>query len=99
MLMPVRVEAGLAVSGTRLVLRWRQYHHGVPLGPVRAPGETELISGLARLTIEYWRPSGMWVAQWHEPDLPALIRFRVTFDGSPAKRWPDIVVAPRLSRP
>ncbi|HEY4043378.1 MAG TPA: prepilin-type N-terminal cleavage/methylation domain-containing protein [Rhodopila sp.] len=99
MLVPVRVEAGLAVSGTRLVLRWRQYHHGMPLVPMPAPAETELIDGVARMAIEYWRPSGVWVAQWREPDLPALIRFRVTFEGSPAKRWPDIIVAPMLSRP
>ena len=31
--------------------------------------------------------------------LPLLIRFRVTFAGSSAQRWPDIVVAPLLSRP
>jgi general secretion pathway protein J len=98
-LMPMRIEAGLAVSGTRLVLRWRPYHRAVPLGPSPPPAETELISGVTRLGIEYWRPPAVWVAKWHEPDLPLLIRFRVTFAGSPAQRWPDIVVAPLLSRP
>ncbi len=98
-LMPTRVEAGLAVSGTRLVLRWRPYHHAVSFGPPPPPTETELISGVTRLGIEYWRQPGVWVAKWHEPDLPLLIRFRVTFAGSPAQRWPDIVVAPLLSRP
>jgi general secretion pathway protein J len=96
---PMRVEAGLAVSGTRLVLRWRRYRHAVPLAPSPPPAETELISGVTSLGIEYWRPPGVWVAKWHEPDLPLLIRFRVTFAGSSAQRWPDIVVAPLLSRP
>ena len=98
-LTPIRVEAGLAVSGTRLVLRWRPYHHGVALGPQPPPAETELMNGVARLTIEYWRPPGVWVSRWHEPTLPGLIRFRLTSDGSPAWRWPDIVAAPLLSRP
>jgi general secretion pathway protein J len=97
-LTPVRVEAGLAVSGARLVLRWRPDHHRVPFLP-QPPAETELMDGIAGLGIEYWRPPGMWVSQWHEPDLPLLIRFRLTFAGSPAPRWPDIVVAPLLSRP
>jgi general secretion pathway protein J len=95
----VRVEAGLAVSGRRLVLRWRRYHHEAPFGPLPPPAETELIGGVARLGIEYWGPSGVWVSRWNQPDLPLLIRFRVVFAGPRAPRWPDIVVAPLLVRP
>jgi general secretion pathway protein J len=98
-LTPVRVEAGLAVSGTRLVLRWRPYRHAISFGPAPSHAETELIGGVTRLGIEYWRSPGVWVAKWHEPDLPLLIRFRLTFAGSSTPRWPDIVVAPLLSRP
>jgi general secretion pathway protein J len=96
---PIPVDAGLAVSGHRLVLRWRPYRHVVPIGPAPAPAETELIGDVVRLGISYWRPPGIWVSRWHEPDLPLLIRFRLTFAGSPAPRWPDIIVAPILSRP
>ena len=96
---PVRVEAGLAVSGSRLVLRWRPYHHGIALAAAPAPAEAELMNGVSRLAVEYWRPSGVWVASWHEPDLPLLIRFRVILRGNDAPRWPDIVIAPLLSRP
>jgi prepilin-type N-terminal cleavage/methylation domain-containing protein len=32
------------------------------------------------------------------PDLPALIRFCVTFAHAPTVKWPDISVAPLLSR-
>jgi general secretion pathway protein J len=98
-LKPVRVEAGLAVSGARLVLRWRPDHHWMPFGPPPRPAETELVNGVARLGIEYWKPPGVWVSQWHEPDLPLLVRLRVRFTGSPAPRWPDIIVAPMLSQP
>jgi general secretion pathway protein J len=96
---PVRIEAGLAVSGRRLVLRWRPYHHGTALGTPPPALETPLAAGVSRIGIEYWRPPGTWVSQWHEPDLPLLIRLRVTFAGPDAPRWPDIVVAPLLSRP
>nr|WP_294529020.1 prepilin-type N-terminal cleavage/methylation domain-containing protein [uncultured Rhodopila sp.] len=95
----IPIEAGLAVSGTRLVLRWRPYHHGEALRGVPPPQETELMSGVARLGISYWQSSGVWVASWKEPELPLLIRLRVTFTGAHPARWPDIVVAPLLSRP
>jgi general secretion pathway protein J len=98
-LTPVRVEAGLAVSGRRLVLRWRPYHHGTALAPPPKAAETELIGGIAQLRVEYWKSPGVWVSGWHEPDLPLLIRFRVTRSDAQAPRWPDIVVAPLLSRP
>jgi general secretion pathway protein J len=96
---PVRVEAGLAVSGRRLVLRWRPYHHWVSLAPAPPPMETELMNGVASLRIAYWQRTGVWGADWHEPDLPLLIRIHVTFAGENAPRWPDIVLAPLLSRP
>jgi general secretion pathway protein J len=98
-LTPIRVEAGLAVSGRRLVLRWRPFHHWTAFGPSTPPAETELIGGVARVGIEYWRSPGVWVSSWKEPDLPLLIRFRIIFAGANAPRWPDIVVAPLLSRP
>ncbi len=96
---PVPVEAGLAVSGSRLVLRWRPYHHWILFGPALPPAETELMGGVSRLAIEYWKAPGVWVSRWHEPDLPLLIRFHLVLAGKDAQRWPDIVVAPLLSRP
>jgi general secretion pathway protein J len=96
---PIPIEAGISVSGTRLVLRWRPFHHGLRLGPPPPAQETELIGGVSRLSIEYWQPSGIWGSSWQEADLPALIRFRLRFAGANAQRWPDIVVAPLLSRP
>ena len=95
----IPIEAGLAVSGTRLVLRWRPYHHGDPLRPPPPPQEAELIDGVARLGIAYWKSTGLWTSSWNEPDLPLLIRLRLTFAGDNPPRWPDIVVAPLLSRP
>jgi general secretion pathway protein J len=98
-LMPVRIEAGLVVSGSRLVLRWRPQSRGTQFGSRPPPRETALINGVSGLSIDYWRPPGTWVSGWHEADLPLLIRFRLTFAGPDAPRWPDIVTAPLLSRP
>jgi len=98
-LSPIRVEAGLAVSGRRLLLRWRPYHHGTALQPPPKAAETELIGGIAQFRIEYWKSPGVWVSRWHEPDLPLLIRFHVIPSDAHAPRWPDVVVAPLLSRP
>jgi general secretion pathway protein J len=98
-LKPIRVDAGIAVSGSRLVLRWRPYHHWEPFGPPLPPNETELINGVARLRIAYWQRTGVWGASWHEPDLPLLIRFQVIFAGENAPRWPAIIIAPLLSPP
>jgi general secretion pathway protein J len=96
---PTPIEAGLAVSGSRLVLRWRPYQHGDPLQPAPPPQETELMDGVAHLGIAYWQPSGAWSSAWNAPDLPLLIRIQLTFIGERSARWPDIVVAPLLSRP
>jgi hypothetical protein len=57
------------------------------------------MDGVAQLAIEYWRAPGVWVRQWHEPDLPLLIRVRLIADASSGWRWPDIIAAPLLSRP
>jgi general secretion pathway protein J len=97
--MPTWIEAGLTVSGRRLVLRWRPYHHGAALQPPPSPAETELIGGIAELRVAYWKAPGMWVSRWHEPNLPLLIRFRLVGADAQAPRWPDIVVAPLLARP
>jgi len=96
---PVRVEAGVALSGSRLVLRYRPHPHAEPLGALPPFAETELIDSVAHITIAYWGSSGTWISQWHEPDLPLLIRFRISLTTAHSARWPDIVVAPTLVPP
>ncbi len=81
------------------MLRWRPYHRGVALQAPPVPQETTLMSGLSRLVVAYWRPSGGWVSRWSAPDLPPLVRIHLVFAEPNAVHWPDIVVAPALSRP
>ena len=85
------------MSGSRLVLRWRPYHHAALLRPLPPPQEADLMDGVASLDITYWQPPGRWVPSWQQPDLPLLVRLRVKpLHGRP---WPDIVAAPVLSQP
>jgi general secretion pathway protein J len=98
-LTPIPIEAGLALSGNRLVLRWRPYRHAEALRPAPPPQETELMNGVARLAISYWQRDGVWLSAWQDAEMPLLIRVHLTFAGEHPPRWPDIVVAPILSRP
>ncbi|HQT75521.1 MAG: hypothetical protein B7Z80_06540 [Rhodospirillales bacterium 20-64-7] len=95
----IPVEVGVAVSGNRLILRWRPYLHAQPFGRAAPPSEATLLDNVERVSISYWRPAGGWVDAWRRPDLPSLIRLRILFRGDNAPHWPDLVVAPLLSAP
>jgi general secretion pathway protein J len=93
------VEIGVAVSGNRLILRWRSYSHTEPLTTPPIPAETTLVGDVEHLSITYWQPTGGWLNAWRRPDLPRLIRLRIAFRGDHATHWPDLVIAPVLSQP
>jgi general secretion pathway protein J len=38
-----------------------------------------------------------WVDSWQEAALPLLVRLTVDFDAADSRKWPDLVVAPRLT--
>lgn len=87
-------------TSRRLMLSWTPRRHERPLGPRPPAAETELLHGVERLELAYWKPSSPgqetgWQSQWEEADLPELIRVRVGFTGSGRRRWPDLIVAPR----
>jgi general secretion pathway protein J len=83
----------------RLVLRWRPYVHATRLGPPVASTETELLRGVSRIELSFWRSGGNWVDTWRAPDLPTLVRIRLLFPAGDTRHWPDIVAAPALDRP
>ncbi|HVY15979.1 MAG TPA: prepilin-type N-terminal cleavage/methylation domain-containing protein [Rhodopila sp.] len=95
---PIPAEVGLALSGDRLVLRWRPYHHGIPVRPPPPPREVTLARHVIRLSIAYWGATGVWLSHWDQSSLPLLIRFRIGLTGAPGSdHWPDIIIATRLS--
>lgn len=97
-------EVRLAAEAGRLTLRWTPIRHAVPLGPPPPPRRAVLLNGVEGLEIAYWgslnKEGGppSWQAVWDRASLPALIRFRLVFPPSAARRWPDIVAATRLDR-
>jgi general secretion pathway protein J len=95
-----RIHAMLLVdSDHRLVLRWRPYLHATRLGAPPPPTETELLRGVSRMELAFWRPGSGWVSSWQSPNLPTLVRVRLLFPAGDQRRWPDIVAAPVLDRP
>jgi general secretion pathway protein J len=100
---PMRHRRMLAVlfvdGGHRLTLRWRPYLRATRLGLQPPLTETELLRGVSRMEMAFWRPGGGWVSSWHSPDLPELVRIRLEFRSGDARHWPDIVAAPLLDRP
>ena len=100
-------EVQLSVQGGQLVMLWAPARHVVPLGPKSPPQRAVLLEGVAGLDLAYWGaeegapPS--WQPTWAQPALPLLVRVRLIFpEGSArsglARRWPDIVAAPRRER-
>ena len=81
-----------------LVLRWTPHRHAVPLGPPPAPQQVELLPGVQRLDLAYWRADGQggWLDGWAGRDPPALVRIRLVFANG--RHWPAVVVAPMRRR-
>ena len=95
-----RMRATLLVdAGHRLILRWLPYLHAKRVGPPPPVTDTELLRGVARIELAFWRPGGGWVSAWRVPNLPTLVRIRLRFPAGDARHWPDIVAAPLLDPP
>lgn len=95
-----RVTAELLVDPAhRLVLRWRPYVHAERLTPTPTAAVTELLRGVSRLELSFWRPTGGWITTWRFTELPALIRIRLIFPPNDPRHWGDIVAATDLDRP
>jgi general secretion pathway protein J len=92
-------EVALGVdAGHHFVARWKQYDPAD--GQSRFPhGETVLLDDVAGIVWAFWDSDGAaWVDRWDRPVGPDLIRLRLTFPRNDPRHWPDIVIAPRVSR-
>jgi general secretion pathway protein J len=86
----------------RMVLAWRPHIHATVDSPRPMLDETTLILNVDQLEFAYWGEpqtgaAPIWLATWKGPKLPGLIRVRVTFGRGDLRRWPDLIVAPRLA--
>ncbi len=94
---PRPVEATLYVdSRQRLMLRWRAVPGAVRVERPQPVNETELLCCVARLELSFWQQTGGWVGGWQSSELPAMVRIHLVFADPRLRRWPDIIVAPRL---
>ena len=92
----------LELVGDRLQFQHAMLTPDGPLDPEREP--TVLLDGIEQASFQYrtlddtGRP-GPWLDAWPNPStLPPLVRLKVTFT-DPARRWPELVLAPRLASP
>jgi general secretion pathway protein J len=94
-----QIKATLLVDANhRLMLRWLPYMHAIRLRSPPAT-ESELLPGVSRIELAFWRPGSGWISAWRSPDLPTLVRVRLQFPEGDARHWPDIIAAPALDRP
>jgi general secretion pathway protein J len=91
----------LQLRGKRLVVNWLPHRHELASSAPRAT-VSEILSGVDRLQFAYWglasptEASPTWLAAWYGPSLPDLVRIRLGFGQGDPRRWPDLIVAPRL---
>lgn len=92
------VDVALGINAGALMLRWEPRRTGRPISPGPAPREAELLRGVQRIELSYWTAGG-WRSEWSRPELPALVRLRVTFPTGDARHWPDMVMATQRQTP
>lgn len=93
-------DLALHLNAKRLVLNWSPHRHELA-DPVAAANVTEILRGVERLDLAYWGPPSpnapsTWLAGWDGPTLPNLVRIRLNFAAGDARRWPDLIIAPRF---
>ncbi len=93
-----------------LVVRWSLDRNGASTDlqqPAAADAHHEvLIEGLQSLEWAYLDPVDLgsddsvrrWRTQWKEHrNLPAVVRLRVSFAPADTRRWPELIIAPRIT--
>lgn len=90
-------EITLAIRNGKLLLTWNAFRSDLGTLSKRA-GEQVLVSGLSDAAFAYRSPgSATWASSWSTPtSSPALVMIRLG-RANDARRWPDLVVAPRLT--
>jgi general secretion pathway protein J len=92
----------LELVGDKLQFQFAMLTPDGPLDPERDP--VVLLDGIDDATFEYRSfddrgRAGAWRQQWPQrAALPPQVRVKLTFK-DPARRWPELVLAPRLASP
>jgi general secretion pathway protein J len=92
------------VAGRDLIIRWRPDRNG--FANPGEPGRQELLVGnIERIEWSYARhptdasaAAMKWQDTWQgQRELPALVRLRIVFPQGDPRRWPELLVAPRVT--
>jgi general secretion pathway protein J len=93
-----------AEDGSRLVLDWRLYRpYEADPEAIEARGTEILLERVEAIVLAYYGAARLggepgWHAEWDgNTGLPRLVRLRVDFPPGDARRWPELVVAPKLA--
>jgi general secretion pathway protein J len=91
-------------EGTLLMLDWRLYRPGEEEdAEPGVSGTATLLERVEAIALDYYgaqRAGGEpdWFADWDAAaGLPQLVRLRVAFPPGDVRRWPDLVMAPKLA--
>jgi general secretion pathway protein J len=91
-------------KGGRLLIAWEPRRPGAALAAPPAGDPSVILGDVERISIEYFGANKadqapVWQDRWSGPLLPFLIRIDLQFKQDDPRRWPDLVIAPRLARP
>jgi general secretion pathway protein J len=91
-------------KGGRLLIAWEPRRPGAPLAAPPASEPTIVLADVERISIGYFgaanaNESPEWRDRWSGPVLPRLLRIDLQFKQNDPRRWPELVIAPRLARP
>jgi general secretion pathway protein J len=89
-----------------LIVQWQLDRNGDAAGTENQPRSEVILAGVKSLQIAYLEPvdprdpgaTPEWRSSWTERQrMPALVRVHVEFDHQDRRRWPDLIVAPRVT--
>ena len=96
--------AGATTSTNDLLLRWHPYRADDTAPDFDPKDESVVLSDVDAINLSYFgSPTQGAPAHWLELwdgrlGLPKLVRLQVVFPPGDDRRWPDLIVAPRLER-
>ena len=95
---------GATTPTNELMLRWHLYRADDTAPDFDPKDESVVLAGVDAIALSYFGPPAQGSpAQWLEfwdgrLGLPKLVRLQVVFPPGDGRRWPDLIVAPRLQR-
>ena len=86
-----------AAGANDVVIRWHADLGGASQPVPSTSAEEVLIERVASMQWSYF-DDGVWLDSWRgKQPLPKLVRLRIGFPAGDARRWPELIVSPRIT--